>query len=434
LQSTNFLHTVKSPFAAMKILLSVFSCGATKTSEPGNAWRIVNHALDEGHDVWTITERDGYEESLRAYLADHLMPRLHPVFFSMPRLLKLRRSGMLGPIYYHLWQRELMPFARRLHEEIGFDLAHHVTFGRYWSPSGVRDLGIPFIWGPVGAAESTPPAFLAELGPRERLLEFIRDGVRNISHRDPALRDTARKATISLGVTRESCEAIRALGGQRVVQFPQGALAEEELDRFDRMPLPPEQPFRAICLGRLVHWKGFHLAIRAFAIFARSDPKAELWIVGGGPFRRELDKTVESTGMASRVRFWGQLSHDETMEKLAQCHVLVHPALHEAFGNVCLEAMASARPVVCLDLGGPATQVTSETGCVVPATTPAESVEKIAAFLATIAGDRALLAQLSEQARAHVRRVFSVRQTGARLREYYAQAMASGAASRSLTT
>jgi glycosyltransferase involved in cell wall biosynthesis len=413
----------------MKILLSVFSCGATKTSEPGNAWRIVNHALDEGHDVWTITERDGYEPELSAYLAKHPMPRLHPVFFSMPRLIKLRRSGLLGPIYYHLWQRELMKFAKRLHEEVGFDLAHHVTFGRYWSPSGVRNLGIPFIWGPVGAAESTPPAFLAELGLRERLLEFIRDSVRHISHGDPALRDTAEKATISLGVTRESCDAIRELGGKRIVQFPQGALAEEELDRFDLMPVPPAEPFRAICLGRLVHWKGFHLAIRAFAIFARTNPTAELWIVGGGPFRRVLDQTVEETGMNSRVKFWGQLSHDESMEKLAQCHVLVHPALHEAFGNVCLEAMASGRPVVCLELGGPATQVTPETGCVVPATTPAESIEKIAAFLTQIAGDRALLGRLSENARAHVRRVFSVRQTGARLSEYYAEAMATGVTS-----
>jgi glycosyltransferase involved in cell wall biosynthesis len=416
----------------MKILLSAFSCGATMTSEPGNAWRVVKHALSEGHEVWTITEKAGYEEPMMAYLAAQPMPRYHPIFFGMSSLpIRLCRSGMLGPIYYHLWQQKLMSVARQLHQKVGFDLAHHVTFGRYWSPSGVRDLGIPFIWGPVGAAESTPASFLAELSPRNRLFEFTRDSIRNVSHGDPALRDTARKATISIGITRESCEALRKLGARRVEQLPQGALADEELAYFDRVSLPPNKPFRAICMGRLLHWKAFHLAIRAFAIFARKDLEAELWIVGGGPFRRELKKTAEQVGMTSRVRFWGHCSHSDTMEKLAQCHVLIHPALHEAFGNVCLEAMAAGRPVICLDLGGPATQVTSETGFVAPATTPEESVQAMASFLTRLAGDRSLLEEMSAKARTRVREEFSVRRVGASISSFYTEAVASHAELRS---
>ncbi len=268
---------------------------------------------------------------------------------------------MPGNVYYLLWQQKLLSVAQQLHQKVGFDLAHHVTFGRYWSPSGVRNLGIPFIWGPVGAAEYAPPAFLSELPLRDRAFEFIRDSVRTISHRDPALCATARAATIGIGVTREDCQALRDLGVRCVEQLAQTALTDDELTSFDSFPPPPSGPFRAICLGRLLHWKGFYLAIRAFAIFARQDPEAELWIVGGGPFRRELEKTAAQTGMVSRIRFCGHLPHDETMDKLAQSHVLIHPALHDNFPAVCLEAMAAGRPVVCLDLGGPASQVTAET-------------------------------------------------------------------------
>lgn len=412
----------------MKILFSAYSCGATKVSEPGNAWRIVNYALSRGHEVWTITEREVYEKELMAHLAGHPLPGYHPVFFELPPPLTFfRRPGMLKSVYYHLWQQRVAAFARQLHEKIGFDLAHHITFGRYWTPSGVRNLGIPFVWGPVGAAESAPRGFLGELPMRERALEFMRDSARHLCHLDPALRDTARRATISLGVTPESCEAIRQLGGPRAEQMPQGALDKEDLDVLGRVPAPPSGPFRALCLGRLVHWKGFYLAICAFALFARKNPEAELWIAGGGPFQRELEQTAARSGVASRIRFLGALSHAAAMEKLAEAHVLVHPALHEAFGNVCLEAMAAGRPVVCLGVGGPAVQVTAQTGLVVPATTPDEAVTTMADFLARISDDRELLLKLSAQARAHVRANFTMRKIGGALDAVWAEAVASQA-------
>ena len=294
----------------MKILLSAYSCGANMNSEPAVAWRAVNHALEQGHEVWTITERSGYEKPMLEYLAEHPMPGYHPVFLQLRSPLSLmRRPGMIGSVYYHLWQEKLLEVARDLHRKVGFDLAHHVTFARYWSPSGVRGLGIPFIWGPVGAAESAPPAFLAEMALRDRCFEFIRDGIRHVSHRGEGLRATARAATIAIGISREACDALRSLGARRVEQLPL-TLDDEVLARFDRFPPPPPGPFRAICMGRLLHWKGFYLAIRAFAKFARNQPDAELWIVGGGPFRAKLEQTAAETGVSSRVRFFGHLSHD----------------------------------------------------------------------------------------------------------------------------
>jgi glycosyltransferase involved in cell wall biosynthesis len=420
----------------MKVLLSAYSCAPRKTSEPGNAWRMINYALGQGHEVWAVIEQSEYKEETLNYLLDHPMPRFHPVFFSLPRLvLKLLLGpGMSHSIYYHLWQHKLLRVAAKLHQEVGFDLAHHVTFGRYWSPCGVRNLGVPFVWGPVGAAESAPPSFLAELPLRERVFELIRDNVRALSTKDPALRDTARAATIGIGVTRESCAALANLGVRRVEQLPQAALPDEDLAFFDRFPPPPDGPFRAICMGRLLHWKGFHLAIRAFGIFARNNPEAELLIVNDGPFQRELEKTAARVGVSSRVRFFGHLpSFSEVLGKLAQAHVLMHPALHEAFGNVCQEAMAAGRPVVCLDIGGPASQVTPETGFAAPATTPEDAVQAMAAFLARVAGNRALLTDMSAKARVRVRDKFSMRMMGSAVDSFYHQAVALPADSLSRT-
>jgi glycosyltransferase involved in cell wall biosynthesis len=411
----------------MKILLSAYTCGPWPTSEPSNAWRAVNHALAQGHEVWTITEKEGHDEPTMKHLAEHPMPGFHPTFvqLSSPLRIVFKHHKSVVAIYYHLWQHHLLKVAKELHKKIGFDVAHHVTFGRYWSPSGLRELNIPFIWGPVGAAESTPPAFLSELPWRARLFELTRDTVRSMAHFDPALRATARAATIGIGISREACDALRDLGVRRVEQLPQAALPDDELAVFDRFPPPPDGPFRAICMGRLLHWKGFYLAIRAFAIFARKHPEAELWIVNDGPFRRELEATAVREGVQSQVHFTGLLpKFSQVMDKLAECHVLMHPALHEAFGNVCMEAMAAGRPVVCLNIGGPASQVTPETGFIAPATTPTEAVEAMAAFLTRIAENRGLLLEMSVKARARVREKFSMRELGGAFISLYEQAIA----------
>ena len=179
------------------------------------------------------------------------------------------RPASSAEIHYYLWQQRLHNLVKELHQKIEFDLVHHVTYGRYWSPSGLRKLGLPFVWGPVGAAETPPHSFVRELPLRDRLFEAVRDGARHHFEHTSVLLDTARAATTAIGVTRETCEALRRLGARRVTQLPQFALTEQDLAQFAALPAPPSGPFRAICVGRHVHWKGFHLAIRAFGEFAR---------------------------------------------------------------------------------------------------------------------------------------------------------------------
>ncbi len=408
----------------MKVLLSAYSCFPSKSSEAGNAWRAVNEAVRD-HEVWAVIA-DAYDhrELTEPFLAKNPLPNFHPIFYKMPPGIQwISKRPSISSIYYHLWQEKLRQRVIELHKKVKFDLVHHVTFGRYWSPSGLRVLDLPFIWGPVGAAETPPRPFVSELPLRYKFFEAARDTARNFCERTSSLRDTARAATIAIGVTRESCDALRRLGARRVEQMPQLALTDEDLAQFAALPDPAPGPLRTICVGRHLHWKGFHLAIRAFAQFAKKNSDAELWIVNDGPFRGELEKTAAQTGVAARVKFLGTLpKYADVLEKLGQSHVLLHPALHEGFGNVCLEAMAAGRPVACLDIGGPASQITPETGFAAPATNPAEAVAALANFLEKIDRDRALLARMSAAARAHVQKNFTMRQFNERMRIFYAEA------------
>jgi glycosyltransferase involved in cell wall biosynthesis len=92
---------------------------------------------------------------------------------------------------------------------------------------------------------------------------------------------------------------------------------------------------------------------------------------------------------------------------LAECDVLAHPSLHDSGGWVCLEAMAAGRPVVCLDLGGPGVQVTSETGIKVTPGSPDQVIADMAQAFQRLSTDKDLRTRMCAAGRSHVRECFS---------------------------
>jgi len=165
--------------------------------------------------------------------------------------------------------------------------------------------------------------------------------------------------------------------------------------------------------------KAFHLSVRAFAEFHRLFPASEYWIVGDGPERKRLQRLARQLGVAGSVRFWGWLARPEGFQKLAECDALVHPGLHESGGCVCSEAMAAGRPVICLDLGGPALQVTRETGIKVPALTADQAVADLAAALLHLATEPILRICMAHASRRRVEEHFGWDEKGRLLARIY---------------
>ena len=302
---------------------------------------------------------------------------------------------------------EFIRLPRRLHDAISFDLSQHVTFGRYWSPSLVSLLPIPFIFGPVGGGESAPKAFFADFGFRGTLYEYARDVARFLGECDPLVKTTIRRANLILAPTTETRARLQHLGASRIKPFlGQTGISDQELDAVKGAPCNlAVDRFCFISISRLLHWKGIHLGIRAFARANVED--SEYWIVGEGPEREKLQVLAEQLNVSSRVRFWGELSREITLSKIAESHVLVHLSLHDFSPTVCLEAMAASRPVICLDIGGPSVQITNETGLRIAALTPKQVVRDVAGAMGLLAHARAMCRDMGEAGRKRVVSEFS---------------------------
>jgi glycosyltransferase involved in cell wall biosynthesis len=355
-------------------------------------------------DVWVLT-RANNREPIESEMARNPRSHLRFLYYDLPAWARQWKKGQRGVrTYYYLWQLGAAAAARRAHRNTGFDLAHHVTFVRYWAPSAAASLPIPFLWGPVGGGESAPWSFWPDFSARGVTFEVARHTARRIAENDPLVRYTARRSSIALATTDETAVRLRRIGAKDVSVLSEAALGEAEAGRLAKMAPPKGSTFRFMSLGRLVHLKGFHLALHAFSQLASKD--SEYWIVGGGPEQTRLEALAETLGVAERVRFWGQLSRDEALEKFAQCHVLVHPTLHDSGGWVCLEAMASGRPVVCLNLGGPSVQITEETGIKVDASGQTAAIAGLATAMDRLATQPELYREMAANGRLHVARSF----------------------------
>ena len=185
-----------------------------------------------------------------------------------------------------------------------------------------------------------------------------------------------------LGPYREKC---------RVVPF--GLNVEEyKKDAAKTSPLAEqgqEGTVKFLFVGRLVYYKGVDVLLRAF----EKVPNAELFIVGSGPLRAELEAEAERMGKAGAVHFLSGLSDEQLKACYRDCDVFVLPSIarSEAFGLVQLEAMAFGRPVINTNLpsGVPYVSLDGKTGL----TVPPEDAQALADAMCALAEDAALREQ-----------------------------------------
>jgi glycosyltransferase involved in cell wall biosynthesis len=274
----------------------------------------------------------------------------------------------------------------------------------------------------VGGGDSSPRTFYKTFSVRGKIYEWLRNIAIWIGERNPVVWLGARRADIALASTGETADRLRLLGAKKVSVYSQIGIAKEEFADLT-LSFHHGTPFRLVSIGNFLHLKGFHLGLRAFALFQQKFPDTEYWLIGDGPERHSLDRLVRTLEIAEKVRFWGRLPRQRVLSMLPKCDVLVHPSLHDSGGWVCLEAMAAGCPVICLDLGGPALQVTEDTGFKVPAITPEQVVNDLTQAMLWLAHNPDRRKRMAEAGQKRVAEHFEWDKKGEWIREVYQEVM-----------
>lgn len=126
-----------------------------------------------------------------------------------------------------------------------------------------------------------------------------------------------------------------------------------------RGPRPDSNDDRLLFIGRLVHYKGLDVLLRALPRVQAAHPRVRLEIIGAGPEGPAMQRLAAEVGVSGAVCFRGALPHDAVIAALERSDVLVIPSrqdaphqLGEGSPVAPKEAMAVGLPVVGTRNGG----------------------------------------------------------------------------------
>jgi glycosyltransferase involved in cell wall biosynthesis len=163
----------------------------------------------------------------------------------------------------------------------------------------------------------------------------------------------------------------------------------------------PEDAVVLACIARFSPEKGQHLLLNALA--AVSHGAVYVVFAGDGPLRIQVEDQAQRLGLASQVRFVGDIP--DVRPLLAASDLLVLPSTAvETFSMAMLEALSMGTPVLGSDIGGMGEAVIPhKTGALVPIGDVADLARQISALTT----DRAHLRSMGDHGRELVVQQFS---------------------------
>jgi glycosyltransferase involved in cell wall biosynthesis len=124
------------------------------------------------------------------------------------------------------------------------------------------------------------------------------------------------------------------------------SLTERELAALGR-PSPARPLPRLAIACRQERAKGTGTVINSLPLIARDFPEVTLDILGNGTALAEFRDLAKALKMENRVRFHGNVEHDEVLRLLRQAALFCYPTeASEGFPKVVLEALACGLPVI----------------------------------------------------------------------------------------
>lgn len=145
----------------------------------------------------------------------------------------------------------------------------------------------------------------------------------------------------------------------------------------------PERKQVLLYVGNMVPLKGIDVLLAACELLFRENADLQLYLIGDGSSRNQLETESHLRGIASITRFIGPVAHSTLPNWYRAANVTVLPSRSEGVPNVLRESLACGTPFVASRVGGIPELAKDPISTLVPPENPAALAAGISRTLAT---------------------------------------------------
>lgn len=167
-----------------------------------------------------------------------------------------------------------------------------------------------------------------------------------------------RLTSVVIGITSDTCNTIkRCIPEIKTLYIP------NPID-LDTLPKPRNNDLNdklILFLGHVIPTKGIRELVQAWAEVSPQGWK----LIIAGPGKQEYKQRLLDEYKPSNLSFIGELNHDDALQLMSRCSLVILPSHTEGFPNVILEAMALRKAIIATKVGAIPEMLSNQCGLLI---------------------------------------------------------------------
>lgn len=333
----------------MNILVSAFACCPNKGSEFGVGWNWIVSLSSYCciHAIVEKSQKSAIEEALCNLAHNENLFFYYVELESCAWKMYYNQGDWRFYYYYHKWQKKVFVKALEICRNNTIDIAHQLDLICFREPGYFSQLGIPYVWGPIGGVAFYPDGYKSSLRFSERIKFSIKKFISLIqlkySHR---VKLSAQQSRIILGTSNGIIQYFSKIYKTPIVHEP-----EVGCNYTDFVHVFPKDKFSILWVGRFIPSKQLDLALHIVSQL-KYFPDIEFHIVGDGHNKAEYLKLAQKMRISDKCHWHGNIPIQDVHQLMKSSSLLLFTSLVEATATVVTEALTYRLPIICFDTCG----------------------------------------------------------------------------------
>lgn len=389
----------------MNILYSAFACNPYKGSEAycGWSWAYAMSKINNNDQIYLLTRYEN-KPYIEKYSKENDLSNIHFLYCDIPDWINLyKKYGKFYFVYYKMWQSIAYKYVKNK-VNIKFDVIHHITLGDFriigklWKIKKAK-----FIFGPVGGAQITPKC-LEKYTEKYRRKEKRRELLNSLVKYNPFYKKALNNCWKIYCSNEETSNFLKQITNnkEKVEILTENGVTEEYLNKV-KLDKEQNKKDKIIIMwaGRMIYRKGLQLLLEVIPK-VRTNKKFELWLVGDGAQREELQNIVEKEKINDKVIFKGKNDYLKMQKIYRKADIFIFPSIRETTGTVLFEAMSNNMPIISFKQNGAKNLIKEGTGILIELDNLEQIKNDLKEAIETLVDDDETRKQMGKNARKEI--------------------------------